>query len=114
MLRRRTPDPRDRYTWRDTDEQLTSLRKQKAAGQLSLTSRQQTILHSLLRGLTNKQIAEEQHLTVNTVEKDLVTLRYKFGAVNRAQLLAFAKDIFPEAFRGDDGQHLTSGSAAMQ
>jgi len=55
-----------------------------------LTERQQTILHSLTRGLTNTDIAKQLGISEIGVKKHLQTIFAKLGAATRAEAAAIA------------------------
>jgi DNA-binding NarL/FixJ family response regulator len=102
----------DRWTWNDLGEQIDSLKEKKKLDDFRLTNRQKTLVHSLARGLTNRQIADEQGISENTVERNMLTLFNKFGVRNRQQLPLIVAAIFPDEFFDEEGE-LTSGSAIM-
>lgn len=56
----------------------------------SLSPREQKILHSICKGRTNKQIADELFLSVRTVERHRSSIMRKAGLQNRAELVAYA------------------------
>ena len=56
----------------------------------ALTCRQTEILHSLARGLTNKDIARQFGLSVRSVEEHVNHILEKVGAANRAEAVAIA------------------------
>ena len=55
-----------------------------------LTSRQEEVLHSLVRGLTNKDIARQLDISEQRVEQHIKVLFEKLGAANRAEAVAIA------------------------
>jgi len=57
-----------------------------------ITSREQAILASLCRGLSNKEIAREVGISPNTVRNQLQRLQERFNARNRVQLALLARD----------------------
>ena len=57
-----------------------------------ITPREQVILASLCRGLSNKEIAREAGISPNTVRNQLQRLQERFNARNRVQLALLAKD----------------------
>ena len=56
----------------------------------ALTCRQTEILHSLARGLTNKDIARQFGLSVRSVEEQVNHILERVGAANRAEAVAIA------------------------
>jgi DNA-binding NarL/FixJ family response regulator len=59
-----------------------------------LTSVQRQILHCLLQGLSNKEIARDLILTTYNVDYHLKCLRKRFSAHNRVQLVGVAQTLF--------------------
>ncbi len=57
-----------------------------------ISSREQAILASLCRGLSNKEIAREVGISPNTVRNQLQRLQERFNARNRVQLALLARD----------------------
>jgi len=57
-----------------------------------ISPREQAILASLCRGLSNKEIAREVGLSPNTVRNQLQRLQERFHARNRVQLALLARD----------------------
>lgn len=57
-----------------------------------LTPREEEILALIARGLTNRQIAEQLFISVNTVETHRRHLLEKLGARSRAELVSYAID----------------------
>lgn len=57
-----------------------------------ITPREQAILASLCRGLSNKEIAREVGISPNTVRNQLQRLQERFNARNRVQLALLARD----------------------
>ncbi len=55
-----------------------------------LTERQSEVLHSLTRGLTNRDIARQFGLSVRSVEEHVNHILEKIGAANRAEAVAIA------------------------
>jgi len=55
----------------------------------ALTKTEKTLLESLSRGRTNKQLADDHEITVNTVKFHLRNLYEKLSVNNRAQAIAF-------------------------
>lgn len=55
-----------------------------------LTTRQAEILHSLTRGLSNKDIAEQFGISANCVKLHITAILSKLGAANRAEAVAIA------------------------
>ena len=71
-----------------TKEVRRLIRKDPPAPQLS--PRQQEILTSLTRGLTNDDIAKQLSISVPSVKTHLVALFAKLGVANRAEAVAIA------------------------
>lgn len=57
---------------------------------LGLTGRQTEVLQSLVRGLTNKDIAKQLGLSARSVEEHVNHILEKVGAANRAEAVAIA------------------------
>jgi DNA-binding CsgD family transcriptional regulator len=55
-----------------------------------LTAREMAILHLLVRGKTNKEMAQELDISVNTVAVHVAHILKKTGASNRTEAVAFA------------------------
>ena len=55
-----------------------------------LTDRQQEILLSMSRGLTDADIATQLHLTPNSVREHITTIFNKLGAANKTEAVAIA------------------------
>lgn len=55
-----------------------------------LTERQREVLHSLTRGLTNRDIASQLGISVRSVEEHVNNLLEKIGATNRAEAVGIA------------------------
>ena len=53
-----------------------------------MTQAERRVLELLVRGLSNREIAEELHLSVNTIQTHLAHAYEKLGVQNRSQLLA--------------------------
>ena len=56
----------------------------------SLTPRQEEVLQSMMRGLTNKDIARQLSISEDRVEQHVRTLLTKLGAANRTEAVALA------------------------
>ena len=63
---------------------------EESARQPDLTQRQREILLSVMRGLTNSEIATQFGITVSGVKKHLNAIFAKFGAANRTEAVATA------------------------
>lgn len=57
----------------------------------SLTPRELEIMRYLIRGYTNRQIAEDLFISIRTVESHRASLLGKLGLKNRVELVEFAK-----------------------
>jgi DNA-binding NarL/FixJ family response regulator len=55
-----------------------------------LTTREEDVLVTVARGLTNTEIADELHITLSTVKTHLGALMAKLGARNRVELAMWA------------------------
>jgi DNA-binding NarL/FixJ family response regulator len=67
--------------------------KKQNKPEISLTTRQTQVMHLLTdRGLSNKLIAKTLNITESTVKLHISSMLKKFGAKNRTQLVAFAKN----------------------
>lgn len=58
----------------------------------NLTEREKAVLDKLLKGMTNKEIAEELFITENTVKKHISSIYNKAGVKNRHELLCSIKN----------------------
>ncbi|GAC16093.1 response regulator transcription factor [Aliiglaciecola lipolytica] len=56
-----------------------------------LTTKELIILQGVKQGLSNQQIADKNHVSVNTVKSHLKNIYKKMGVVNRAQAAQKAK-----------------------
>ena len=57
---------------------------------MKLSSREMEVLKKVAQGLSNKQIAEELHITEGTTEVHVSRLRKKLSVNSRAALVRFA------------------------
>jgi DNA-binding NarL/FixJ family response regulator len=57
-----------------------------------LTAREEEVLVTVARGLTNAEIADELHITLSTVKTHLASLMNKLGARNRVEIAMWAYD----------------------
>ena len=57
-----------------------------------LTDREEGVLLAVARGLTNREIAREQHVAVSTIKTHVANLMGKIGARNRVELVIWAYD----------------------
>jgi DNA-binding NarL/FixJ family response regulator len=72
---------------------IRTKKKQTKEADISLTRRQQEILHIVQsRGATNKTIAKMLGLSESTVKLHMGAILKKFGVKNRTQLAVFTKD----------------------
>ncbi|MDR3332135.1 MAG: LuxR C-terminal-related transcriptional regulator [Synergistaceae bacterium] len=62
----------------------------KSAQKLKLSKRESGILNNLAQGLTREEMAESNHISVNTVKSVLSSVYNKLGAVNRADAVRIA------------------------
>lgn len=76
----------------------------KVSGAEALTSREQGILELIVKGLTNRQIAHELHLSVKTVQAHRAHIMAKLDVHNSAELVmqAISRGLVM-ADRGEDG-----------
>jgi DNA-binding NarL/FixJ family response regulator len=56
----------------------------------ALTTREEEVLLTVARGLTNAEIAEELHISLSTVKTHLTSLMGKLGARNRVEIALWA------------------------
>lgn len=56
----------------------------------TLTSREKEILHLIVAGLTNRQVAERLNLSINTVHNHQASFMEKLGLHSRMELLRYA------------------------
>ena len=55
-----------------------------------LTDREEGVLHTVARGRTNSEIADELHISLSTVKTHLASLMQKLGARNRVEIALWA------------------------
>jgi DNA-binding NarL/FixJ family response regulator len=55
-----------------------------------LTAREEEVLLTVARGLTNAEIADELHISLSTVKTHLASLMGKLGARNRVEIAMWA------------------------
>ena len=55
-----------------------------------LTAREEEVLLTVARGLTNAEIANELHISLSTVKTHLASLMNKLGARNRVEIAMWA------------------------
>lgn len=55
-----------------------------------LTEREEAVLVAAARGLTNREIGDQLHISLGTVKTHLANLQLKLGARNRVELAAWA------------------------
>lgn len=61
-----------------------------AGAEVSLTKREGEVLHQMAQGLTNKQIAEELHISYETVKEHVQHILRKIGVTDRTQAAVWA------------------------
>lgn len=61
----------------------------------TLTSREEVTLEALTGGLTNTAISRRLYSSLSIVKTDVASLKHKFGATTRADLIAKAKRLGP-------------------
>ncbi len=68
-----------------------------------MTQAERRVLELLVRGLSNREIATELHLSVNTIQTHLAHAYEKLGVQNRSQLLArfFRETYWPQMHRSE-------------
>ena len=57
-----------------------------------LTAREEEVLLTVARGLTNSEIADELHISLSTVKTHLASLMAKLGARNRVEIAMWAHE----------------------
>ncbi len=69
----------------------------------SVTQAERQVLELLMRGLSNREIAAELHLSVNTIQTHLAHTYEKLGVRSRSQLLArfFRETYWPALHRSE-------------
>ena len=70
-------------------EELLRMAEEDAAA-LQLTDHQKAILASVVRGLTNADIAKQMSVSEPTIKKTLWTIFERIGAANRAEAATIA------------------------
>lgn len=71
---------------------LISAQQDEGAGTGPLTVREQTVLHSLADGLSNKEVAAKLDISVRTVETHRKNIKRKLGVKTTAGLIRYAID----------------------
>jgi DNA-binding NarL/FixJ family response regulator len=61
----------------------------------SLTKREKTIVHLVSRGAQNKEIAEQLHISPNTVKTHIYSLFRKTSSRNRIELITWTQQFHP-------------------
>jgi DNA-binding NarL/FixJ family response regulator len=61
---------------------------------MPLSERERAILHQLMRGTANRQIARDLDITEAAVKVHLTRLFRKLGVENRSQAITWARDNF--------------------
>jgi two-component system, NarL family, response regulator NreC len=72
-------------------EPVTTERRRGVPG-ITLTRRELDVLRLLVRGNTNRQIADLLELSIRTVENHRANLMGKFGLVSRVELVGYAEE----------------------
>jgi DNA-binding CsgD family transcriptional regulator len=85
---------------------------------LPLTERQQAIAKGLIRGLTNKELANELHISAHTVKEYVRVIMGKVQASTRAGVVArlsgaYQMDLTPMVAHSKAGRHPASGHKAL-
>ena len=75
-----------------------------------LSSRQQEILHSVIRNQANKEIASKLNITVRTVKFHISSLLSRFGVENRAELARRAAGFLRPAMDRVSREPVSEGS----
>jgi len=75
---------------RDTPEPEQERRLRPRASGIALTDEERVVLHGKVTGLVEREIAEELHASIPTVERILRGLRAKFGVTTTCALCAKA------------------------
>ena len=60
--------------------------RSRAGGQWSLTEREREVADLVAAGMTNRQVAQHLHVTVDTVKKHLTSVLRKTGSTSRTRL----------------------------
>lgn len=61
-------------------------RSREGGGDVALTHREAEVVDLVARGMSNRQVASELHITIDTVKKHVMLAMKKTGADNRTQL----------------------------
>jgi DNA-binding NarL/FixJ family response regulator len=77
----------------------------KPTGKIGLTLRQQKLMKLVAKGLTNKEIAEELHLSEYTVKNHMSRILKQLGAVDRSEAAKIAREC-------EDGAVIGTGALA--
>jgi DNA-binding NarL/FixJ family response regulator len=67
-------------------------RTKKPAGKMDLTLRQQKFMKLVAKGLTNKEIAEELHLSEYTVKNHMSRILKRLEAENRSEAVETVRE----------------------
>ena len=78
---------------------LKLINKPDPEGELKadLTDREREVMSAVKRGMSNKEIAEQLNISINTVRSHIRNLLRKLDLTNRTQLAIYAKD-HPDCF----------------
>ncbi|RZQ61046.1 helix-turn-helix transcriptional regulator [Amycolatopsis suaedae] len=105
---RRHLDRRDRWLLRSVSRQLapwvTLHHGQEPAVLTQLSGRERQVADLVAHGLTNREIAEDLHVSVETVKKHLTNSMAKLDVRNRTQLALLRRSSAPEADTAVSGQ----------
>lgn len=73
-------------------QQAVNTRRRGGSPELDLTPRELDVLRLLVRGNTNRQVAEELGLSTRTVESHRANLQSKLGLTSRVELVEYAEE----------------------
>ncbi len=74
-------------------QEFARLPGRKAPETIELSPREREVLHLLMRGATNKEIANALHIALGTVKNHLTSLYGKLGAEHRVQAALRAREL---------------------
>lgn len=66
---------------------INPIKQKKNTSNLLLSKREEEIFNYILKGYTNKVIADKLWITINTVKKHLSNMYEKIGVSNRTELI---------------------------
>jgi len=87
----------------DADERVTEIAPVVAKTKIAFTERERQVLATLLRGMSNKVIANELKLSQNTVKSHISRIMHKLHARNRTEAVILSQSFASITNGGDQG-----------